>query len=126
MSKQDRIWIKWMKLGAKYGCHQRPDRSFSVAGYQFPVCARCTGMILSSAIAAILYMFVKFPIIVYVIMVAIMGVDGGLQYFNIKESTNSRRFITGCFGGFGLTSIKISIFFALCKRIWFLISAEEK
>jgi uncharacterized membrane protein len=25
-------------------CHQRPDRSFHLAGVQLPVCARCTGI----------------------------------------------------------------------------------
>ena len=29
-------------------CHQRPDRSFFVDGHQLPVCARCTGLYLSS------------------------------------------------------------------------------
>jgi uncharacterized membrane protein len=31
-------------------CHQRPERSFFWGGHQFPVCARCTGLYLSSAI----------------------------------------------------------------------------
>ena len=29
-------------------CHQRPDRSFFIDGHQLPVCARCTGIYLSS------------------------------------------------------------------------------
>ncbi len=33
-------------------CHQRPERSFSLAGTQLPVCARCFGLYLSGAIAA--------------------------------------------------------------------------
>ncbi len=33
-------------------CHQRPERSFSLAGAQLPVCARCFGLYLSGAIAA--------------------------------------------------------------------------
>lgn len=34
-------------------CHQRPERSFTVNGHQFPVCARCTGLYVSGALAAI-------------------------------------------------------------------------
>lgn len=34
-------------------CHQRPDRSFHVAGVQLPVCARCTGLYLSAAIGVV-------------------------------------------------------------------------
>jgi uncharacterized membrane protein len=32
-------------------CHQRPERSFFVAGTQLPVCARCTGLYLGAALA---------------------------------------------------------------------------
>ncbi len=31
-------------------CHQRPERSFHVAGAQLPVCARCTGLYVSAVI----------------------------------------------------------------------------
>jgi hypothetical protein len=31
-------------------CHQRPERSFHLAGAQLPVCARCTGLYVSAAI----------------------------------------------------------------------------
>lgn len=34
-------------------CHQRPERSFHVAGLPLPVCARCTGIYLSAAIGAL-------------------------------------------------------------------------
>ena len=34
-------------------CHQRPDRSFFIEGHQLPVCARCTGLYLSGAIALV-------------------------------------------------------------------------
>jgi uncharacterized membrane protein len=32
-------------------CHQRPDRSFHIAGHKMPVCARCTGLYVSAAAA---------------------------------------------------------------------------
>jgi uncharacterized membrane protein len=34
-------------------CHQRPERSFVLNGRQFPVCARCTGLYVSGAFAAL-------------------------------------------------------------------------
>ena len=38
-------WLyRWLPIFC--GCHCRPDRSFFFRGRQFPVCARCTGMLL--------------------------------------------------------------------------------
>jgi uncharacterized membrane protein len=34
-------------------CHQRPERSFRIAGNQMPVCARCAAVYLSFAVAAL-------------------------------------------------------------------------
>ena len=38
-------------------CHQRPDRCFRVLGRPMPVCARCTGLYASAALAAPLALF---------------------------------------------------------------------
>jgi uncharacterized membrane protein len=38
-------------------CHQRPERSFHLAGQKLPVCARCTGLYVSAA-AAVPFAFV--------------------------------------------------------------------
>jgi uncharacterized membrane protein len=35
-------------------CHQRPERSFIIADYQMPVCARCSGLYLSAAVGTLL------------------------------------------------------------------------
>ena len=34
-------------------CHQRPERSFHLAGVALPVCARCTGLYLSAAASSL-------------------------------------------------------------------------
>ena len=40
-------------------CHQRPERSFFLAGHQFPVCARCTGLYLSAALGLMGWVAIK-------------------------------------------------------------------
>jgi uncharacterized membrane protein len=35
-------------------CHQRPERSFAIAGHALPVCARCTGLYVSAVIGGLL------------------------------------------------------------------------
>ena len=49
---------KGVLSGIVYGlastvCHQRPERSFVLTTRQFPVCARCTGLYVSGAWAAL-------------------------------------------------------------------------
>jgi uncharacterized membrane protein len=41
-------------VAASRVCHQKPDRSFSTHGVQWPVCARCAGLYLGAPIGAAL------------------------------------------------------------------------
>jgi uncharacterized membrane protein len=40
--------------GSSRICHQRPDRSFHLAGLPTPVCARCAGLYFAGALGALL------------------------------------------------------------------------
>ena len=67
MNKSDLIWIKLMEFGHRLGCHQMEERSFHFKGYQFPVCARCTGVIIGEIICIITLIFsIKLNIILYI------------------------------------------------------------
>lgn len=107
----DNIWEKLMILGAKMGCHQRPDRSFFAGGkYQFPVCARCTGVILGY-IAAICTVSLSIPVALCLLLCGVMFLDWLIQFLAIRSSTNIRRLITGIMGGFGLLKLELIAFF---------------
>ncbi len=106
MSRADKVWIKLMNMGKRFGCHQMAERSFFIKGYQFPICARCTGVLIGE-ILMIIAMILGFRIktSIAIILFAIMVLDGGLQYKKILYSTNTRRLITGICAGIGLTHI---------------------
>ncbi|MBP5492674.1 MAG: DUF2085 domain-containing protein [Clostridiales bacterium] len=103
--KQDkgiRTWLCLMELGRRLGCHQREDRSFSFRGYQFPVCARCTGVFFGQLSGIVMLLLgIRITWIPVAVLVGIMGLDWGIQKAGILESNNYRRLITGIAGGLG-------------------------
>jgi uncharacterized membrane protein len=99
--------MKLMLYGEKLGCHQRPDRSFFLNGYQMPVCARCTGVIIGYLLAIPLFFLYSFSWVITLAGCGSMLLDWGLQAMKIKESTNIRRLISGLSGGYGLMSIQL-------------------
>ena len=45
----DTVWTTIAHVAASRICHQKPERSFSTAGVQWPVCGRCSGLYLGAA-----------------------------------------------------------------------------
>ena len=107
-----------MELGAAGGCHQLPERSFFIGGYQFPVCARCTGVFLGqfSAFAGLLA-GKRVPVWTGAMMLLIMGADWFVQYIGLRGSTNPRRLVTGILGGAGMIFIYAGIIRAVIKAV---------
>lgn len=105
------------EIGERSGCHRIPERSFFYKGYQFPVCARCTGVCLGQLTAIVVNLFYKIPLRFALSCLAIMGFDWGIQELKIMPSTNLRRLFTGISGGFGLFSIYFLIAKYALKKI---------
>lgn len=99
-----------------FGCHQRPERSFFIKGKQFPICARCTGELAGLIIGFLGWLFIQLPSSVYILLLIPMTVDGFIQLLTPYESTNLKRFLTGCLFGYGL----ISLFFMSTEFIFYL------
>lgn len=108
-------------IGNQCGCHQIPERSFFWKGHQFPVCARCTGVCIGQLFAIIINIFVDIHYLISVVFLIIMGTDWGIQEAGIKTSNNSRRFITGFLGGFGL----FNLYLILIKKIVHYTKAKK-
>jgi uncharacterized membrane protein len=113
-------WLQWMEWGAKTGCHQKPERSFFIKGYQMPVCARCFGVIIGYIIAIPSFFIIGFSKIVSLAGCIGMFLDWLLQYTNKLESTNKRRLITGIMGGYGIITLQLYMIkkaFTFCKSL---------
>jgi uncharacterized membrane protein len=122
LSKKIDFWIKLMKIGALTGCHQMYGRSFSVYGYQFPVCARCTGLGLGQFFGFIFsFVLLKYNIFIFIppaiFSLMILGIDGLGQFYKKWESTNLRRLITGSLCGFFVILFFNKIIYELLKII---------
>lgn len=118
ISTKRKIWAFWMRQGNRYGCHQREDRSFSIKGWQFPVCSRCAGILLGQILAVVLFLLrITIPLYIDLLFLFMMFLDWYIQYKKIRESTNTRRIITGTLAGIAQVSMlaKIVLFlFSLC------------
>lgn len=102
---QIRFIYKWLPIFC--GCHQRPERSFFVRGYQMPVCARCEGELIGILAALIAIWFFRPPYWMMAVIMLPMIADGLIQGLTKYESTNWRRLITGILFGFGITMIAL-------------------
>ncbi len=102
-------------------CHQLPERSLFVFGYQMTVCSRCFAIYASFLAGGLLFYFIKnrlkpFHILYYILFCVPMGIDGTAQLFGIPIprgigpglqpvwttlSNNEMRVLTGAIFGLG-------------------------
>ncbi|MCR1952879.1 DUF2085 domain-containing protein [Clostridium sp. DSM 100503] len=107
-----------MKIGG-YTCHQMYERSFSYRGYQFPVCARCTGILIGQIIGIILISLgFRIGFLWSLALILPMVIDGLIQLVKIIESNNIRRLITGFVSGIGYMYLLFNII-AIIKHLVF-------
>jgi uncharacterized membrane protein len=53
LSHPSHAWSAAVYVAAGQVCHQRPDRSFTTRGVQWPVCGRCAGLYLAAPFGAV-------------------------------------------------------------------------
>jgi uncharacterized membrane protein len=87
-------------------CHQRADRSYFIAGYQFAVCSRCTGVYAGFALTLLLYPFIRSlkstvmpPRVVLVLAALPLAIDFSVTFFGFWENTHTSRLLTGALLG---------------------------
>ncbi len=113
----DLRWEKLMLMGARLGCHQMPERSFFMWGYQFPLCARCTGLMLGYIIAIVTWHFIDVLPVCSVLMCFPLILDGTTQYVHLRESNQILRFATGVLCGIGCMRLEIILIIMIIRGI---------
>jgi uncharacterized membrane protein len=83
-------------------CHQLPERSFFIAGHQFAVCARCTGLYAGFGLFVLLYPAIRPlrstevpPVKWLLLSAAPLAFDFSLTFLGIWENTHTSRLLTG-------------------------------
>ncbi len=91
-----------LKPWGPFYCHRRPERSFFFRGRQFPVCARCTGMLFGyCTIPLFLLHILKLNLLWSMLFLLPMVLDGYTQSMGYRASNNILRFVTGLLFGIG-------------------------
>ena len=109
--KQFERWKKLMYIGYKVcRCHQLRERSFFFRDMQFPVCARCTGIVLGFfLLGPVITVFTFGNMYISLSLIFIMCADGFLQLWNIFKSNNIRRLLTGLGFGYAIFSAIVHV-----------------
>lgn len=96
IKRSDKILLELMHIGHVAGCHQMESRSFSFKGYQFPLCARCTGIVIGYFAGFFLFALKIRPGIPVLMLLSIpCAADGLIQEFTPYESNNLKRLVSG-------------------------------
>lgn len=110
------VWLKAMEIGARAGCHQLPERSFFFREWQFPVCARCTGVMIGHLLS-VFTIKRRLPTFLPICLCLTTLADWTAQQKGVM-SNNRRRLITGILGGFGTGCLYFRLISALsCQRL---------
>ena len=101
------IWRRTMYFFHKYwGCHQMATRSFFFKGFPFPLCARCTGILVGEIVACLLLLCnIHIDVFIAVLLICPTVLDGMIQLLGKYESTNFKRLFSGLIAGIGLIFI---------------------
>lgn len=105
---------RWSALAYKWlpilmGCHCRPERSFHFRGRQFPVCARCTGLLAGLVVGIPAGLLYRPPAWALALMLLPMLLDGAAQRLTRYESGNRRRLLTGVLFGYAAVGLLIAL-----------------
>jgi uncharacterized membrane protein len=111
MSHPVDLWAEMLWQVGYALCHQLPERSLFIGGYQLPVCARDTGTMLGFGLVLTYYLArnrwkrARLPDVAVLVAAgigfALFAFDGLSSYIGLRDTSNEIRLISGL--GFGLS-----------------------
>ncbi|WP_129690997.1 DUF2085 domain-containing protein [Gottfriedia acidiceleris] len=97
-------------------CHRKQERSFHIGSYTFPLCARCSAVLIGYLFLPFLFMISSLLLWWYIpLLMMPLLIDGYTQKWNWRESNNYLRFITGLLFGIAQTILIIRFVLFLTK-----------
>lgn len=98
-----RLEYRIRNIGKTPLCNLCVDRGPHIGSFVFPLCYRCTGLI----IGGIFSFYIKIDTTISILLFIPMVVDSLLQYFINYKSNNLKRFVSGFMFGLGLNICNI-------------------
>ncbi len=102
-------------------CNLNEERAFYIGSFCFPLCVRCSAIILTIFLTVIIKTLlkpnIKKPfILLWIVFIIPCLIDGFTQYFFNIESTNLKRLVFGILSGYGIGSLIYLLFNFLDKK----------
>lgn len=99
-------------------CHQLPERSPHVFGLQFPLCWRCTGIVIGTVLflGYLFYNRKLFSFRLSLALAVLMPLDVFSAMAGLRPGVNALRFITGILWGLFGTSLVLQAAAYLVRR----------
>jgi uncharacterized membrane protein len=89
-------------------CHRKPERCFTVFGYESPLCSRCTGLGTGLLISLVFGLFhFSIPSTFGIALMLPLLLDGFSQLMSLRQSNNPLRLITGILFSVGCLSFLV-------------------
>lgn len=88
-------------------CHHRKDRSIWFFGLEKIFCARCCGILTGLVMGILLRLIgVSIPVLASLVLILPLIIDGLTQLFELRESNNIFRLLTGALFGIGCICVQ--------------------
>jgi uncharacterized membrane protein len=107
-----RLYLAVFKVSS-FGCDQIPEHSFFWNGYQFPICARCSGVLLGAGLFVGFFLGWKRlppirPILSAPLLLPLI-IDGAIQLGSLTSWANGIRLLTGILFSWGAIMVCLNL-----------------